>query len=198
MTKGKLLLFILRIESSLPQKRGMIQMIMGGPTDGDSFRQRKLNVQKMKVEHEVAHVAATPNIQFGPEDVADIQHFHNDALVITTDITGFDVAHIFVDIGSSCDIMFFEWEVKGGQYQARRCHVDSVKIADKVIAEELGRIRVDDPELKKPRVPEDLDEVSKMQVEEEMMTVELLTLNIYYRRYDRWNVARLIGCNNKE
>ncbi|KAL8519665.1 hypothetical protein ACS0TY_010560 [Phlomoides rotata] len=33
-----------------PQKRSMIQMIMGGPIDEDSFRQRKLNVRKLKTE----------------------------------------------------------------------------------------------------------------------------------------------------
>ncbi|KAL8498323.1 hypothetical protein ACS0TY_021589 [Phlomoides rotata] len=62
-------------------------------------------------------------------------------------------------------------EVKGVQYQALRCYVDSMKIADKVIAQELGRVRGDDYELKKPRVIEDLDKVSKMQVEEAMMTI---------------------------
>ncbi|KAL8519988.1 hypothetical protein ACS0TY_010792 [Phlomoides rotata] len=68
---------------------------MGGPTDGDSFRQRKMGVRALKVEHD-------------PEDGADIQGSHNDALDITTDITNYDVAQIFVDTGSSVDIMFLE------------------------------------------------------------------------------------------
>ncbi|KAL8543946.1 hypothetical protein ACS0TY_004479 [Phlomoides rotata] len=42
------------------------------------------------------------------DPVSNIQHFHNDALVITTDIADFDVTRIFVDTGSSYDIMFLE------------------------------------------------------------------------------------------
>ncbi|KAL8498322.1 hypothetical protein ACS0TY_021588 [Phlomoides rotata] len=91
----------------------MIEIIMGDPTYGDSFKQMKLNVRKLKAEqevehHEITHVDATPNIQFGPKDAANIQHFHNDELVITTDIAGFYVAYIFIDTRSSCDIMLFE------------------------------------------------------------------------------------------
>ncbi|KAL8497953.1 hypothetical protein ACS0TY_021346 [Phlomoides rotata] len=43
------------------------------------------------------------------EDRVDIQGSHNDALVITTDIAGYDVTHIFVDSGSSVYIMFLEY-----------------------------------------------------------------------------------------
>ncbi|KAL8478734.1 hypothetical protein ACS0TY_030568 [Phlomoides rotata] len=61
------------------------------------------------MEHrEVAHVVAQPSIQFSPKEAVDIQGFHNDALFITTDIEGFDVARIFVDTESSCDIIFLE------------------------------------------------------------------------------------------
>ncbi|KAL8520335.1 hypothetical protein ACS0TY_011036 [Phlomoides rotata] len=43
-----------------------------------------------------------------------------------------------------------------------RDEVGEVKGADKVVAQELGRVRGDDPELKKPRVIEDLEEESRM------------------------------------
>ncbi|KAL8458979.1 hypothetical protein ACS0TY_036452 [Phlomoides rotata] len=48
--KGKAPLVHNEDREQSPQKRGMIQMIMGGPTDGDSFRQRKLNVRNLKAE----------------------------------------------------------------------------------------------------------------------------------------------------
>ncbi|KAL8478610.1 hypothetical protein ACS0TY_030479 [Phlomoides rotata] len=84
------------------------------PTETENLNVRKLKAEQEMEHQEVAHVAATPSIQFGLEDVADIQHFHNDALMITTDIDGIDVAHIFVDTRSSCDIMFLECFKKMG------------------------------------------------------------------------------------
>ncbi|KAL8529655.1 hypothetical protein ACS0TY_006911 [Phlomoides rotata] len=53
--KGKTPLVYTEDREQPPQKRGMIQMIMGGPTDWDSFRQIKLNVIKLKAEQEVGH-----------------------------------------------------------------------------------------------------------------------------------------------
>ncbi|KAL8480756.1 hypothetical protein ACS0TY_027334 [Phlomoides rotata] len=65
------------------QKRGTIQMIMGGPTSGDSFRQRKMSVRALK---------------------------------------------------------------------ARRCYVDSVKMADRAVTQGLGRIKGFNPQMKRLKV----------------------------------------------
>ncbi|KAL8462912.1 hypothetical protein ACS0TY_033791 [Phlomoides rotata] len=67
-------------------------------------------------------------------NVGGIKGIHHDALVITTNIAG---------------------KIKGGQYQSKRCYVDSVKIADDVISKDLGRVKDDDLGLKKPKIAED-------------------------------------------
>ncbi|KAI3473671.1 hypothetical protein Pfo_031543, partial [Paulownia fortunei] len=77
--------------------RGFIQIILGGPTDGDSNRARK------------AYARSTPG--GSKEEVYKINEGpapHNDALVITTTVANFDVARIMVDTGSSVDVLFYE------------------------------------------------------------------------------------------
>ncbi|KAI3448580.1 hypothetical protein Pfo_005245 [Paulownia fortunei] len=77
--------------------RGFIQMILGGPTDGDSNRARK------------AYARSTPG--GSKEEVHKINEGpapHNDALVITATVANFDVARIMVDTGSSVDVLFYE------------------------------------------------------------------------------------------
>ncbi|XP_073119986.1 uncharacterized protein [Henckelia pumila] len=69
--------------------RGMINMISGGTTDGDSGRARK------------AH-------GFGREYLKDVVVPHNDPLLVTLTIANYDVARIFVDTGSSVNIIFKE------------------------------------------------------------------------------------------
>ncbi|XP_075475860.1 uncharacterized protein LOC142513968 [Primulina tabacum] len=60
--------------------RGIIHMISGGATDGDSG--------------------------FGPEDLRGIVAPHNDTLVVTTTVANYDVARIFIDNRSSVNILF--------------------------------------------------------------------------------------------
>ncbi|KAI3465895.1 hypothetical protein Pfo_022558 [Paulownia fortunei] len=71
--------------------RGFIQMILEGPTDGDSNRAR--------------NVTGDP---IGPHDMEGLQAPHNDALVITATVANFDVARIMVDTSSSVDVLFYE------------------------------------------------------------------------------------------
>ncbi|KAL8539370.1 hypothetical protein ACS0TY_001120 [Phlomoides rotata] len=83
-----------------PQKRRLIQMIVEGPTDGDSGRAwksivRALKAQQKREYQEVGRVVISPRIHFGPEDRQDMKEPRKDAFVITTDISGFDVARIF-------------------------------------------------------------------------------------------------------
>ncbi|KAI3468832.1 hypothetical protein Pfo_025495 [Paulownia fortunei] len=90
--------------------RGFIQMILGGPTDGDSNRARKAYARSTPggSKEEVHKINEGPVIQFGPHDMVGLQAPHNDALVITAIMANFDVARIMVDIGSSVDVLFYE------------------------------------------------------------------------------------------
>ncbi|KAL0412207.1 UNVERIFIED_CONTAM: Pro-Pol polyprotein [Sesamum latifolium] len=50
----------------------------------------------------------TPLIQFGRAERSDSQTIHNDALVITAVLANYEVGRIFIDFGSSADILFGE------------------------------------------------------------------------------------------
>lgn len=47
-------------------------------------------------------------ISFGPENLQGIATPHSDALLVTTTIANYDVARIFIDIGSSVNVLFKE------------------------------------------------------------------------------------------
>ncbi|XP_073049611.1 uncharacterized protein [Primulina eburnea] len=88
--------------------RGMIHMISGGATDGDSGRARKAHGRRLE-NFEISKGADLPQdpvISFGPEDLRGIVAPHNDALVVTATIANYDVARIFIDNGSSVNILF--------------------------------------------------------------------------------------------
>ncbi|CAA0819860.1 Unknown protein, partial [Striga hermonthica] len=75
-----------------PLKRGTIYMISGGPTDGNSNNARKENARAVKRKREeVGITARMPVISFKAEDAEGVVLPHNDALVITAEVTGFDV-----------------------------------------------------------------------------------------------------------
>ncbi|XP_073014535.1 uncharacterized protein [Primulina eburnea] len=86
----------------------MIHMISGGATDGDSGRARKAHGKRLE-NFEISRGADLPQdpvISFGPEDLRGIVTRHNDALVVTTTIANYDVARIFIDNGSSVNVLF--------------------------------------------------------------------------------------------
>ncbi|XP_075507202.1 uncharacterized protein LOC142543686 [Primulina tabacum] len=88
--------------------RGMIHMISGGATDGDSGRARKAHGRRLE-NFEIfrgADLPQDPVISFGLEDLRGVVTPHNDALVVTTTIANYDVARIFIDNGSSVNVMF--------------------------------------------------------------------------------------------
>ncbi|XP_075499207.1 uncharacterized protein LOC142537588 [Primulina tabacum] len=88
--------------------RGIIHMISGGATDGDSGRARKAHGRRLE-NFEISRSANLPHdpiISFGPEDLRCIVAPHNDALVVTTTVANYDVARIFIDNGSSVNILF--------------------------------------------------------------------------------------------
>ncbi|CAA0822122.1 Unknown protein, partial [Striga hermonthica] len=92
-----------------PMKRGAIYMIFGGPTDGDSNRARNEHARAVKRKREeVGITARMPVISFKAEDTEGVVLPHNDALVITAEVAGFDVKRVFIDTGSSVDVMFYD------------------------------------------------------------------------------------------
>ncbi|XP_073121103.1 uncharacterized protein [Henckelia pumila] len=92
-----------------PPARGIINMISGGPTDRDSNQARKTSSRKlinMEIDKQIVHTG--PTLSFGPEDLKGISSNHNDALVIRAMVANYDVARIFVDLGSSVNVLFQE------------------------------------------------------------------------------------------
>ncbi|CAA0809129.1 Unknown protein, partial [Striga hermonthica] len=92
-----------------PMKRGTIYMISGGLTDGDSNRARKEHARAVKRKREEVGITARMQvISFKAEDAEGVVLPHNDALVITAEIAGFDVKRVFIDTRSSVDVMFYD------------------------------------------------------------------------------------------
>ncbi|KAL0313576.1 UNVERIFIED_CONTAM: hypothetical protein Sradi_5756900 [Sesamum radiatum] len=92
---------------------GVIRMIAGGPSGGDSHQAQKSQVREahqisIKEVLDIETMEDTPIIQFGRAGGSRPQTIHNDALVITTMLANYEVGCIFVDFGSSEDILFGE------------------------------------------------------------------------------------------
>nr|XP_023904442.1 uncharacterized protein LOC112016163 [Quercus suber] len=90
---------------------GEIQTIAGGPMAGGSFRSLKKAYQR-----QVNSVHITPPLKqrrtnqdmiFNEGDARGVKQPHNDPLVITLTIEGFNTKRILVDNGSSADIIYF-------------------------------------------------------------------------------------------
>ncbi|CAA0808848.1 Unknown protein, partial [Striga hermonthica] len=94
-----------------PVKKGIIHMITGGPTDGDSHRERKRTSRGKGVAGKVAEVQvqkSSATLKFGADDVQGLVVPHNDALVITAEVASYDVQRVLIDTGSSADIIFLK------------------------------------------------------------------------------------------
>ncbi|XP_075488006.1 uncharacterized protein LOC142527165 [Primulina tabacum] len=87
--------------------RGVIKMISGGSTDGDSNRARKARSRRECLEVDGSG-RNEPVISFGPEDLRGVSLPHNDALVIQARVANYDVLRVFVDNGSSVNVIFKE------------------------------------------------------------------------------------------
>ncbi|KAL0373358.1 UNVERIFIED_CONTAM: hypothetical protein Sradi_3251500 [Sesamum radiatum] len=91
-------------------RKGIIRMISGGPAGGDSHQARKSQVREahqtcIKEVLDIEAVENAPVIQFGRVERLGPQTIHNDALVITAMIANYEVGRIFIDSGSSADIL---------------------------------------------------------------------------------------------
>ncbi|XP_042432929.1 uncharacterized protein LOC122019537 [Zingiber officinale] len=85
-------------------------MIVGGPTGGDSNRARKAYALRPEI-HVVGcsrEKAEGPKINFDPNDLERVKISHDDALIIRAVIANYIIHRIFVDIGSSMNIIFKE------------------------------------------------------------------------------------------
>lgn len=83
-------------------------MIAGGSTDGDSNRARKAHGRRLETCNiDTDRSSKTgPSISFGPEDLEGVVAPHDDALVIRATIANYDVARVFIDTGSSVNVLF--------------------------------------------------------------------------------------------
>ncbi|KAL0455573.1 UNVERIFIED_CONTAM: hypothetical protein Slati_0896500 [Sesamum latifolium] len=105
-----------KAEVNDPPRKGVIRMIIGGPVGGDSQRARKAQVREAcgTLVREVMEVEPTndaPLIQFDQEELCGPRTQGNDALVITALLTNYEIERVFIDSGSSTDILFVEAEV---------------------------------------------------------------------------------------
>ncbi|XP_075515810.1 uncharacterized protein LOC142550620 [Primulina tabacum] len=90
-----------------PPALGVIKMISGGPTDGDSNRARKAQERRDCMEVEGVRRNDLV-ISFGPDDLQGVSLPHNDALVIHARVSNYDVMRVFVDTRSSINVIFKE------------------------------------------------------------------------------------------
>ncbi|KAL0428193.1 UNVERIFIED_CONTAM: Transposon Ty3-G Gag-Pol polyprotein [Sesamum latifolium] len=96
-----------------PPRKGVIRMIVEGPVGGDSHHGRKWQVREahdisLKEVLDVEAMEDAPLIQFGRAERSGPKISHNDALVITDLLANYEVGRIFIDFGSSADILFEE------------------------------------------------------------------------------------------
>ncbi|KAL0367316.1 UNVERIFIED_CONTAM: hypothetical protein Sradi_3621700 [Sesamum radiatum] len=92
-------------------RKGVIRMIARGPSGGDSHQARKSQVREahhvsIKEVLDVETMEDTPLIQFGRAERSGPPTTHNDVLVITAILANYEVGRIFIDSGSSADILF--------------------------------------------------------------------------------------------
>ncbi|XP_073035211.1 uncharacterized protein [Primulina eburnea] len=87
---------------------GVIKMISGGSTDGDSNRARKAHSRHESFGVENTVRSEGPVISFGPRDLQGVSLPHNDALVIQAKVANYDIRRVFVDSGSSVNVIFLE------------------------------------------------------------------------------------------
>ncbi|XP_075486215.1 uncharacterized protein LOC142525809 [Primulina tabacum] len=80
-------------------------MISGGSTDGDSNRARKARsrMECLEVDGSGRNELV---ISFGSEDLRGVSLPHNDALVIQARVANYDILRVFVDNGSSVNVIF--------------------------------------------------------------------------------------------
>lgn len=94
---------------NLPSQ-GIINVIAGGPTNGDSNRVRKAHTRLIEslAIGESRALRETLLISFGLEDMTGVVYSHSDALVIWAVIANYDIAQVLVDSRRSVNVLFQE------------------------------------------------------------------------------------------
>ncbi|CAA0830214.1 Unknown protein, partial [Striga hermonthica] len=72
------------------------------PSKESIFSRKHANVEVHQVDE------GGPVMNFGPADVGKVERPHNDALMITAQVSGYEVQRIFVDTGSSVNVIFYD------------------------------------------------------------------------------------------
>ncbi|KAL0434917.1 UNVERIFIED_CONTAM: hypothetical protein Sradi_0199600 [Sesamum radiatum] len=77
---------------------------------GDSGRARRAHAKVARIVMEIDDKASTggPMDHFGPVDAQGVQLPHNDVLVISAIVANYTVKRIFVNSGSSTDVIFYK------------------------------------------------------------------------------------------
>lgn len=108
---------VIEIESDMPRTRrkyqgiicphqGMINMIVKGATDEDSNQACKVYGQRLESYGIRTKIGRGPIISFGTKDLVGVTIPHANALVIQATIANYEVARIFMNIGSLVNIIF--------------------------------------------------------------------------------------------
>ncbi|XP_075515468.1 uncharacterized protein LOC142550117 [Primulina tabacum] len=103
----------------------LIKMISGDSTGGDSNRARKSRSRRdcMDVEGARKNEAV---ISFGPEDLKGVNLPQNDALVIQAWVANYDILRVFVDSGSSVNVIFKDAFM---QMDSQGYHLEAIETA---------------------------------------------------------------------
>ncbi|XP_073030754.1 uncharacterized protein [Primulina eburnea] len=98
-------------KKSPPLVLGVLKMISGGSTDGDSNRAQKSRSRRdcMEVEGMRKNEAV---ISFGREDIKGVNLPHNDALVIQATVANYDIMRVFVESGSFVNLILKDSHVQ--------------------------------------------------------------------------------------
>ena len=100
-----------RIDASLRPPIGTINVILAAPGRISSFPSRVMSVARLPAksndqESKKAKKGALPILGFLDEDMIGTTQPHDDALVVTLRIGGYDVKRVLVDQGSAVEVMY--------------------------------------------------------------------------------------------
>ncbi|KAL0282337.1 UNVERIFIED_CONTAM: hypothetical protein Sangu_2956500 [Sesamum angustifolium] len=127
---------------------GVIAVISGGPTGGDSANARKALARATMENHWQAPIQVynvnsenQEEISFNSQDMDPMRNQNNDALVISATLANFLVKKVLVDSGSSADIMFYDAYVQLGidNAQLRKVNTPLTGFSGEMI-EPLGEV----------------------------------------------------------
>src|SRR5262249_45646318 len=115
-----------QLPSTNPSSKGVIRMILGGPgAGGNSKGKRKDYAREIDKPEQPSKLPRLKEpITFSDEDLEGVRHPHNDPLVVSTSIDGFDVHRLLVDNGSGPNILYFDCFTKMGLIVGQLHHIN--------------------------------------------------------------------------